>query len=222
MTQVMSVVNLPGVLSGLRKDLGAFTVILVDDRGHIMAQTGEFPEPSFESIWITPLMASVSSTNKVSRLLGRPQVEGALVLRGLAFELVLAPVDGYTLVVVVQPDSTRASLLRAFEAVLAAQVALQSILDGIRVPQIAEDITPPPLASDLQTVAPMQPLESEPDLAKFEHFLTTTTAVKAKDADAFWEQASSDYPVDGGNPDAISYEQARQLGLAPNQAQHKQ
>jgi CheY-like chemotaxis protein len=210
------VANLPGVLTGLREDLSALAVILLDDRGHVMAQTGEFPEPSFESLWIAPLMASVSSTNKVSRLLGRPQVEGALVLRGLTFDLVLAPADNFSLVVVVQPGRTNMRLLLAFEAVLGAQGTLQSILNSMRVPLVVPDIVPLPKVSPAQPAVTPAPAEAEPDLAKFEQLLNASAASTPKDVDAFWDQASSGTKVNP-NPGAISYDQARKLGLTPDQ-----
>ncbi len=209
------VANLPAVLADLRGGLEALAVALLDDRGHVLAQTGDFPEASFESIWVPALMSAVSAGMKVSRLLGRPHAEGALVLRGATFDLLLAPVEDFTLVAAVRTGRSKLRLLLALEEVLAAQVTLGSILDSMRVPLVEPmEVPPQPVLPPIADV-PIPPSEPEDTgLDKLKELFTRPTS-PAVDADDFWEQASTQSAAANGGPDSLSYDQARQLGLAP-------
>jgi DNA-binding NarL/FixJ family response regulator len=60
--------SLAELLSGLRGDLRAQAVILLNDRGHIKAQAGELPDPNIEVSLTASLMAIHGAGQKVSSL----------------------------------------------------------------------------------------------------------------------------------------------------------
>jgi len=72
-----------------------------------------------------------------------------------------------------------------------------------------------PLASPLEGLP--EPTAQEESLAEFEAMIKKSTGqLKEKDVDEFWDRlASKDQPGAASNPDVLSYDQARKLGLTP-------
>lgn len=146
--------DLSGVLQRVRKGLGAALVLLADERGRIVAQTGERTDFDFETQWAPAVMAALSAAQKASRLVNSGIPQGALVLRGNEQQLILAPVGDYAFVVVLGADARGLRSALALEEALTAQAQLVRILDGMGVNFRAvtaisappADVTPPPAA----------------------------------------------------------------------------
>ncbi len=213
--------DLAGLLTRLRRELGAVQALLCDDRGRVVAQAGEIAEVDFERQWAPPIMAALSAVVKTSRLAHSGLPQAALALRGEPRSLILAPVGNYGLVVVQEQDASGLRTALAFEAVLQAQNELAAILRAMQADfySLAEA---PAAASALQTggtpaveevISSDEPLPLE----ELEVRLQQTAAhLDASEADSFWESAAEQPALEQVNPDALSYEQARQLGLAPD------
>jgi len=147
-------VDLSGVLQRVRKGLGAALVLLADERGRIIAQTGERTDFDFETQWAPAVLAALSAAQKASRLVNSGIPQGALVLRGNEQQLILAPVGDYAFVVVLGPDARGLRSALALEEALTAQAQLVRILDGMGVAfhgvtaisAPPAEITPPPAA----------------------------------------------------------------------------
>jgi CheY-like chemotaxis protein len=210
--------DLPGVLTRLRRELGAAQVLLCDDRGKVVAQAGEVADVDFEQHWAAPVMAALGAAVKASRLVRTDLPQAALALRGPERSLILAPVGSYGLIVVQQADASGLRTALAFEALLQAQNELAAILQamGVDFYPLAEM---PPAAPPLQPAAMLQVEEvvgGEEPLAELEAQLQRTAAsLDPNEVESFWESAAEQQIVETVNPDALSYEQARQLGLAP-------
>ncbi|HWR64666.1 MAG TPA: response regulator [Bellilinea sp.] len=126
---VPPVTDLPGVLQGLRKSLGAALVLLADDRGKVVAQTGLHTELEFDQQWATTILASLSALQKASRLVNSGMPQGAMVLRGPEQQLIAAPVGDYALVIGLGADKSGLRSALALEEALTAQAQLVRILD---------------------------------------------------------------------------------------------
>ncbi|WP_448335878.1 response regulator transcription factor [Bellilinea sp.] len=210
--------DLPGLLTRLRRELGAAQVLLCDDRGRVVAQAGEVADVDFEQHWAAPVMAALGAAVRASRLVRTDLPQAALALRGLERSLILAPVGSYGLVAVQQADASGLRTALAFEALLQAQTDLAAILQAM-----GADFYPlaeiPPAAPPLQPAAMAQVEEvlgGEEPLAELEAQLQRTAAsLDPSEVESFWESAAGQQIAEAVNPDALSYEQARQLGLAP-------
>lgn len=198
------------LLAGLRGELGAQVVLLVDERGRPLARAGDFAAPAFEAQSLPGWMAALSAADKAARSMGAG-MQSVQAYRGADLEIVLAPVGALGLIIGLKPGRSSLRLALAVEEALAAQ---QELLDSAA----AQAGQPAPDAV-IESVAPQpqaqQPVEEE-DLGDLEKLFEQPAAgLPGGDLDAFWEQAASAGSVDPANSDVLSYDQAVRLGLAP-------
>lgn len=137
--------DLPGVLQGLRKGLGAALVLLADDRGKVVAQTGARTDFEFDKQWAATILAALSALQKASRLVNSGIPQGAIVLRGPEQQLIAAPVGDYALVIGLGADKSGLRSALALEEALNAQAQLVRILDqtGVDFRAVPAVSTPP-------------------------------------------------------------------------------
>jgi len=215
--------NLSGLLSSLRRELGAQLVLLANDRGKVMAQAGEMPGLDFENQWAPDLMASLSTTAKVSRLVHSGMPRAALAVRGNALHLILAPVGDYALVVIQKSDSSGLRTALAFESVLHTQRELVRIFTGMEVgfyarSEPAEADLPDLVATrEPAAVEEVLPANEAPQLEDLVSLLAGNAAtLDTHSLEEFWESAVGAEKALPEESDGLSYEQAQQLGLTPD------
>jgi CheY-like chemotaxis protein len=219
--------NLSDVVSGLRQRLGALAVFVLDERGRLVVQAGDVPSLPLEGQWVGPIMAALSAGAKVARLAGEEPLHHVMAFPGKDFHLVLAPAGDYALLALLRPGRSVLRMAIAVEEALEAQHILAKILIEMSPKQALEEqssrsvIPPtsplPPLSAEKAQSMPELSPEPEPALADFEAlFKQAAPPSKDSDADAFWDTLTAG--AQSGvvsNADMISYEQALQLGLTP-------
>lgn len=222
--------GLSGILSRLRGSLGALSVLLLDESGHLVAQAGELPEPSLEAQLASPLMAALSASAKVSHLLGQAS-NAVQAYRGASLDLVTAPVGHYALVVALRQGRSAVRLALAFEEALEAQAELGAALEamGVQVTTAVETTIPEALLPEAGAAAeevgaiPVEildtPLGQDPALEKFEELFSQkqTGQLNLQDPDDFWEQVSGAERGEVTQPGVLSFDQAQKLGLVPDE-----
>lgn len=213
--------DLAGALLHLRNTLGALLVLLADDTGKVLVQVGERPGFDFEKQWAPVVMAALSTAQKAGRLVNPGMPRGGLVLRGTGQQLVLAPVGNYALVIVLGVDKSGLRTALALEEVLSAQSQLEWILDRIGAPfrPITVAQTPEQLE---KMMAPPAPAAEKPEgggTAELKEMQTrlneTEKKVDKKAADDFWERGLTEAPSAPEQADVLTYDEAHQLGLTP-------
>jgi DNA-binding response OmpR family regulator len=244
--------GLVALLSTLRASLTALAALVLDSDGKIVAKTGHFPDSAFDHLWIMPLVEAVKASNKVSRLMETPVAKNILAFQGVAFDLVLASIGDYALVLVLRSGRPALRLALAFEEIMTAQKDLLAFLNSPAVgkpPAPAaplqkspsnQGISPAPWSGSLQMpevgptpeprrlssegVSEQRSVEEvvpdETSAADFDAIFQKASPLKAEDVDAFWDSAASagtDSSASGG----ISYDQARQMGLASGLEEEK-
>ncbi len=227
-------VTLSQIVVGLRQRVGAAAIFILDERGRIVAQAGDVPDIPLETEWAGPVMAVLSAGSKVARLVGNEISQHAMAFPGKDYHLVLAPAGDYALMVLVHPGRSALRMAVAVEEALDAQQSLREVLPGIppmltgvpeaAVPseQVPASIEPQPVEAleDDLVVEPQSTLDRQ-SLVDFETLLSQSEEeLKDKDVDEFWDKLSlKGQPGPTENPDALSYDQARKLGLTPNEDQ---
>ncbi len=204
-------------LTSLRQELDALSVMLLDERGQVMAQAREQPEiATDDSSFIPVLVSTFSASTKVSFFLGMKSPENYFRFTGDSYNLYMASI-GPSLFLLVSTESRSRDEAgeSVMESLRPAVSDLLNILTGIGVPlQSPEDILVESPEPDLVSTED----EDSPDLDLiFEQ--ATEQNISSQEVDAYWDVV--DDAGIGGVPraGALSYDQARQLGLAPEDDQ---
>ena len=207
-------------LTSLRKDLGAFSVVLLDERGRPVVQAGDLPDDAAAAENLYPaLMAGFSTSMKISHFLGANRPESLSYFGGTKFALFFAPVGtSHALLVAVNAVQMDEQISHMVQDVYNALYDLQNILEHMGVPVRSEEL--------ISTTEELEPiLEDDDDIeedldeapildAIFEN--AQTSNAQPQDLDAFWDTIADSASESVSNADALTYDQAVQLGLAPD------
>jgi hypothetical protein len=222
--------GISGILSRLRGTLGALAAILLDDRGHSVAQAGDLPDQALMGHLVPAALASLNAGSKVAHVLGTAYTSSVQAFRGTNYDIVLAPAGRHSLVIALKTGRSALRLAVAFEEALGAQAELLARLDAIGVEVLAQPVPEDVfsegmlekvgVARDLQDEAIVAdlagtPLGADPNLEKFEALVTekSTGQLQMEDLDSFWETAAGNESQEVNTPGVLSYDQAQKLGL---------
>jgi two-component system chemotaxis response regulator CheY len=193
------------LLAGLRKDLAATAVLLINETGRILARAGALPERDNEVTLISSLLSIHTAGQKVSRLLGQKHTMDRYVYDGGEYDLVFAPVgSSEAMLVIGKGIAGQDQSSRTIEIFSVARMNIGQLIGG-------------PAINSLNTsVPPTTPSEEvEQFVEKIEPLLKKVKKKnKTGELDDFWNKAA-DQHVAPAEADMLSYEQARKLGLAP-------
>jgi CheY-like chemotaxis protein len=202
-------------LADLRRETGAVCVVLLDDQAHALAHSGDFSSYFSNTGLIVSLASVFRASARVASYLdaGVPydfisffEPTSIYCLTHVGYSIGLVSV-----VLSVTWDPERQWRLQ--RAMREAVLDFRQARPDWSVPPPAKDAitTPPVVASSI----PGQEVESLlPDLEAI-FGQAKPGRLKPEDIDAYWETALDQSSHPSGNTDGISFEQARQMGLAP-------
>jgi hypothetical protein len=142
------------------------------------------------------------------------QPDNLFTFRGKSYDLHLANVgELYMLLVATEADGAKqAGKITA--SVRAAVSDILRTLNKLGISTVSHEIAKEPVKKQVKEKAPSGSL-SDPEL---EVVLAKNVEIKKEDADAFWEIKPDEEAVAGlASGDSLTYEQAKQLGLAPEE-----
>ena len=209
--------GLADLLAGLRKQMNAQAVALLNDRGHIKAQAGDLPESNMEVSLISALMAIHGAAKKVSGLVGHNPTGNIHVFRSETTDMIFSPVGPQHAMLISgrsigAPDKWAANI-KAMNGSLddIVKVLEKMGVTGALSPEVVEEIETRKIPAE--PAAEAHPAEVPGD---FEEMLKKASKKQKTDPNAFWDQA-----VEKGAAfvlkDTLSFDEASKLGLAPKQ-----
>lgn len=211
------------LLANFRQDVDAQAVFLLNDKGLVQARAGDLQDSSMEVSLLSALMAIHSAGLKVSHYIHQNKLDAYYVFSGGDHDLLFIPVDPlYALLVAGTGLAKQDRILEMVTAMLAVRNEVEKFLKSMGVtgeltmPHKNESKPAPVSAKqDVKT----QELPAAPPSPEMEALLMDAAAnkFKANEMDAFWDQAAEKHGTTSTNPDVISLEQARQMGLVPNE-----
>jgi two-component system response regulator (stage 0 sporulation protein F) len=215
--------TLSELLGGFRQKIKADAVFLISDRGRVLARAGDLYDSSMEVSLLSALMAIYAAGLKVSRFIHQEGVDNYHVFRGGDHDLILIPVDSSHALLLAGRELARSDrIMQTVEGMLFVRGDVENILMSLGVaPMIETSETAVPGEEALPPI-PFVSMEAEPepepevDLDAL--FASAGKKSKVKDVDAFWEEAVEKAGNIPTNPDVITFEQARKLGLDPGKA----
>ena len=207
--------TLSDLLANFRKQTQANAVFLLSDRGRVLARAGDLRDGSMEVSLISALMAIYNAGQKVTRFVHQEYGSSFHTFRGGDQDLLLLPVDAvHALLVAGEGLAGRDHLLITMEAMLGLQDQVQRSLRsmGVVMPDEDEPVAEQAGPGAGSSGAPEIPAE------EFEALLAQSKKKKLKpnEIETFWEQAVDQTGTMPLDPDKLTYEQARKLGLAPD------
>ena len=205
--------TLANLMTKLRKQVGAQAVYLLSDRGRVLERAGDLYDSSMEVSLFSAIMAIFSAGQRVSRLIHQEGQDHYHVFSGGDHDLLLIPVNSlYGLLLAGQKLAERGHILKVVDSMLSVRDAMEKALRSMGMP------TAPAEPSEIDTLLPIS-ATTNILTQDIDNMITQARKqkIKAKDADAFWDEAVEKHGNPPLNPDLISYEQAKQLGLTPKQ-----
>lgn len=203
--------TLSELLTDFRQRAKADAVFLISHRGRVLARAGDLYDSSMEVSLLSALMAIYSASLKVSKFIHQESLQNYHVFRGEDHDLILIPVDAAHALMLAGKELAKSDrILQTVKDMLNVRESVDNILQSLGVTSPAA-----PAESAIPEPEPLAPPDEEPEVDLDALFASAGSTAKVEDVDAFWNEAvekTSNVPT---NPDVISFEEARKLGLTP-------
>jgi FixJ family two-component response regulator len=201
-------------IASLRQELNAKCVLLLGDHGQVLVRAGELPD-NVENTLIPNLMTAHSAGVRISNFLEAENPDTLFCFNSKDSALLLSHV-GEAYALLVATNSTQPEDMGVVTKNTQAAVGdLLDILINLGISLDAREKTPEPAAEAIEESPEDDSLDTELEDI-FEK--VDKKKIKKEDADAFWASlAEKDVSKPAPSGDALTYEQARQLGLAPTE-----
>ncbi|HSJ88780.1 MAG TPA: response regulator [Anaerolineales bacterium] len=210
--------TLSELLVGFRQKLRADAVFLISERARVLARAGDLYDSSMEVSMLSALMAIYSASLKVSRFMHQDHLDHYHVFHGGDHDLLLVPVNTTHALLLAGKGLAKSNRIQqTVEALFFVRGDIENVLQSLGVVSphvIMEAAVPEPEA--LPTLVEQEP---EPDVDLDALLATANKKSKVKDVDAFWDDAAEKAGTIPTNPDVITFEQARKLGLNPGEGE---
>jgi CheY-like chemotaxis protein len=205
--------TLSNLLANFRQDIDAQAVFLINDRGHVVARAGNLKDSSMEVSLLSALMAIYSAGLRVSRLIRQPELDNYHVFTGGDNDVMLIPINaGYALMLAGDGLATTETVLETVEAMLAVRAEVVQALKSMGVAPVVMD-------DDAESEVIEEPAEpvDEKTANEFDKLLKSKKEMSSDELDDFWDSAVQGQTSVPSSPDAITFEQAQQLGFKPGE-----
>lgn len=218
--QDVRVQNLVNLLVDLRQELKAISASLMDADGQVLASSGDLPDGVRDSSISISIMDALNSSWGISSTLGSSSPTNLLCFEGSKFDLAFCHVGSGHLLLVAANKGVGSEYLGTLGFSLhrtAKQIS--PFLDGLKTsPVPAADAG---ASSDFPDEMPEGLDEIPPE--DMQAFLNAQEKhpTNLEEADDFWEKALDDHTGEEPNrSDLISYGEAEELGLAPDESEN--
>ncbi|HPH96188.1 MAG TPA: response regulator [Anaerolineaceae bacterium] len=210
-----------GALRALCQSLGALGAALFNFQGTLMLSEGEIPATTQA---LAALSGVVQAGEQAAQRLDSPGADFSFTLAGSSYNVAAAPVQAGLTVAVFLPQGRSAVRLM----VAADEIRLTAGDLRLLTVEKPMEVKPAPAPVPALTPAPpparpgSQPLTNVPPDENLLALLGgSNPPVTPVDADAFWDSAISHSDPKLINPDIISFDQARQLGVSLEELEKK-
>ena len=234
--------RLSDLLANFRQDINAQAVFLLNDRGLVLARAGDLRDSSMEASLLSSLVAIHSAGVQVSHDIHQETLDAYYAFRGGDHDLLFTPVTPmYALLVAGNDLASAERILETVQSMLAFHDEVEKALKSMGVtgelaspaqPALSRSPAKSPEGEPVEGDADSQPastsspgkkgktqeLPAAPPAPEMEAlFKEGKKKVKMDEVDSFWDEAAEKHKDRPTSPNVITYEQARQLGLAPDQ-----
>jgi DNA-binding response OmpR family regulator len=203
-------------LAGLKQQVKAVSTLLVNDAGQVIAEAGSATEITTGSALLSALMQAFSASLQVSQAMAKGTRTSLQYFAARRECLYVTPVgQKHALFVVTTGFFDPDKLSMIDHAIQDAVRDLQAILASNSMEMETEQTESEKLRTDLlaEVTVDQETLAGVEDM-----FSKASRTSNARQADGFWETVPDSVSLSGGHgKNVLSYDQARDLGLAPEE-----
>jgi DNA-binding response OmpR family regulator len=203
-------------LLSLKQQLRATSVLLVNEIGQVVEVAGN-PSPITSSSALLPaLMEAFRASERVSDVLGKGTNECLHYYTDARQRIYLAPIDPSNLLLVVTAGSNEPDKIGLLDRAVNLAVhdlrnILERMLEEESIQPATSEVEPAELPADV--VVDPETLAGVADI-----FSQAPKSGSKAEVDGFWESLGENGELDGGRSKGVlSYDQARDMGLAPDE-----
>lgn len=202
------------LLANFRQDIKAQAVFLLNDRGMVMARAGDLRDSSMEVSLLSALSAIFGAGLKIAKFNRQESLEQYFIFGGGDHDLLMVPIDPtYSLLLAGNGLVKREVILDTMEAIFALRKEVERALRSMGVTaELKEPASAPKKKSKTGGLPASPPSPEMEALLK-----SAKKKVKQNEMDDFWSKAAEKHAGKSTNPEVISYEQARKMGLTPEE-----
>ncbi|MGA7194506.1 MAG: response regulator [Anaerolineales bacterium] len=208
------------LLANFRQDINAHALFLLNERGMVLARAGALYDSSMEVSLLSALIAIFNAGLKISKFNHQETLEQYFVFGGGDEDLLLIPITGaYALLLAGENLTNRENILNSMQALLALRDEVERSLRSMGVTAELKEPPAPPAKPPVKKKGKTgELLPSAPPSPEMEALLKdgAQKKVKQKEMDDFWSKAAEQHAKKSSNPEVISYEEARKMGLTPD------
>lgn len=209
--------TMSSLLAKFRQNMEAQALVLADDYGQVIAKAGSFPEDSDEKAITEDMLGIYRASLKISRHIKQESPLSYHIFPGGELDLMLVPVNkAHALIVAGERIAERNKVLDMTDAMMILKSEVAHVLNemGLLDEPVVEDELPD--LSDIfeADVVPEEQIEDEVSDAELEA-LFKQTDIGTADLESFWDEALDSHTNADVDSDKLTYEQAKQLGLTP-------
>lgn len=222
-------VRLSDLLANFRQDFSAQAVFLISERGRVQARAGSMVDSSLEVSIVSALTAIHQASLKVARNNHQENLDSYHVFRNGDSDLVFITVNSmYSLLVAGDGLASDDSILNTVTGVLSLRQEVEKTLRSIGATGELRSISPKTVPLPPREGEVGQPVKKQTDrlaaakpAPEMEALLTEASKTKPvpSNVDDFWSQAAEQHGKKPANPRVISLEQAREMGLLPDEGE---
>jgi len=204
------------LLANFRQDIKAQAVFLLNERGMVMARAGDLRDSSMEVSLLSALSAIFAAGLKISKFNHQEILDQQFVFTGGDHDLLLIPIDTtYSLLLAGNGITIREVLPDTLDAMKALRKEVDKSLRSMGVTAELKEPKPAPPAPKKRKTGE---LPANPPAPEMEALLKSAKKkVKQDEMDDFWNKAAEQTAGKSTNPEVISYEEARKMGLTPDE-----
>lgn len=212
--------RLSDLLANFRQDIRAEAVFLLNDRGLVQARTGKLHDDSMEVSLVSALMTIHSASLKVAQFNHQEKLDSYHIFSNGDHDLLFIPVTPMNALLVAGNNlANEERILDTVNSLLALRTQVDRSLKSMGVTgelrlsseKGAPTAAPTAASKQAEKIAEAAPSPEMEALLK----AAATKKEKANDMDDFWNQAAQVHGSKPANSDVISLEEARKLGLIP-------
>ena len=209
--------TMASLLAKFRQSMEAQALILASDFGEVIAKAGSFPQDSLEENIIEGLLSIYRSDIKVSQYIGQQSPLSYHIFPGRELDVMLVPVNKtYALIVAGERIAERKKVLEMTDAMMILKSEIAHVLNEMGlIKEVVQDELPD--LSDIFSAeaVPDEQIEDTVSDAELEALFQQKADIGIADVESFWDTAIDAHQSTDMDADKLSYDQARQLGLTP-------